>query len=69
MKWNSVKDGKPTKPCRVWVIHEEYYAWQPITAYYDISLDTFTFSPYNDMAPTTIALDITHWIETPEPPK
>ena len=68
MEWISVKK-KPKESCQVLVIHKHYHAYKPIEACYDENTKCFTFGPHNYLLPSTIALDITHYILIPDVPK
>ncbi len=66
MKWISVLDKKPKEGQMVFVIHNILYTSRPIVCCFYKGL--FTFGPQDMHLPSTIALEVTHWIPLPEPP-
>ena len=62
-QWIPVKN-KPKSACRCFVIHKEFYPGHPIQAVWDGR--NFTFGPHNYAYPSTVAIEVTHYMIIPE---
>lgn len=65
IKWINVKN-LPKESCYVWVIHEKSYPHHPIQAFYNELDKNFTFGPHNYLLPSTVPLQVTHYLPFPE---
>jgi len=67
MEWIR-SETRPDKDCVVWVIHNYYFPFSPLTATYSKYNDVFMFGPCVSHLPALIPLNITHWMPLPPIP-
>ena len=66
-KWISIKEKLPKEGTFVMVVHSKKHPNHPIFAcFYE---GCFNFGTHNYLLPSTICLDVTHWIPLPPAPK
>ena len=66
--WIDVKKRLPECPCYVWVIHERFYRCFPIRVFYDgdSSEGYFVMNIHDFNFPSSIPLEVTHYMEIPD---
>lgn len=66
-EWISIEDDLPQGGTYVWVIHKDLFPYHPIQCVF--FRGRFELGPHCHFLPSTIALEITHWIALPEEPQ
>ncbi len=66
-EWISVENKTPEEGSRAWVIHNILHPHHPLEFCFYQGM--FKFGPHNYLLPSTLAIEITHWIPIPPPPE
>ena len=68
MEWIDVND-RPKSDLDAWVIHLDFYPFEPILASYSLYRNIWSYGPRDVKLPSCIPLTITHYIPIPPRPK